>query len=86
MLGLGAWCTPACIYESFLAGYQMAALSSRKEGRGLVNAGTHQSLISLTRIKQTLIYGLRVCVINSNERRRESWGHFYDPLLLSFLI
>lgn len=32
-----------------------------------VNAGIHQSLVSLTRANQTLIYGLRLCVINSNE-------------------
>lgn len=39
--------TLACIYESFLVGYQMGArmnpaLSSAEEGRGLVKAGTHQ--------------------------------------------
>lgn len=55
------------------------ALSSAKEDSGnLWMWGNHQSLISSTRIKQTLIYDRRVCVINSNERRRESWGHFYE--------
>lgn len=47
---------------------------------GLVNAGTHQSLISLTSIKQTLIYGLRVRVIKSNEERPEPQGHFYEHI------
>lgn len=56
-------------------------VSSAEEDQGLVNVETHQSLISSTRIKQTLIYGLRVCVINSNEQRRELWGHFYEHIL-----
>lgn len=56
------------------------APSAAKKRRELVSVGNHQSLISSTRIKQMLIYGLRVCVINSNEQRRELWGHFYEHI------
>lgn len=94
---VSAWCQHSCLHLWVISCWLSdrctywtnPTVSSAEQDHGLVNAETHQSLISSTRIKQTLIYGLRVCVINSNEQRRESWGHFYEhilPSLPSFLI